>query len=96
MAFGWPGNIRQLANEMARAALFLDAGELLDTARLSEEIRAAPTACGTRSLAEVLEAVERDEIAMALEACGGNADEAAERLGVSRATLYRRLKALGI
>ena len=96
LAFRWPGNIRQLENEMSRAALFLDEGELLDTARLSEEVRTARSGGNPATLAELLERVERDEIVIALEAAAGNTDEAAERLGLSRATLYRRIKALGI
>ncbi len=96
IAFHWPGNIRQLENEMSRAALFLDEGELLDTARLSEEVRSARSGGSSVTLAELLERVERDEIVIALEATTGNTDEAAERLGLSRATLYRRIKALGI
>lgn len=94
-AFPWPGNIRQLENEMTRAALFLEAGELLDTGRLSEEILASPRHGGT-DLASTLEQVEKDQIALALAATDNDVDAAAERLGLSRATLYRRIKALGL
>jgi transcriptional regulator of acetoin/glycerol metabolism len=40
--------------------------------------------------------VERDEIASTLEACGGDTTLAAEQLQISRPTLYRRIKSLGI
>jgi DNA-binding NtrC family response regulator len=96
VAFHWPGNVRQLENEMARAVLFLEPGELLDTSRLSEEVRAAQGGSGASTLAEVLERVERDEILQALGTAGGVVEAAAERLGISRATLYRRMKALEI
>jgi len=96
VAFHWPGNVRQLENEMARAVLFLEDGELLDTGRLGDDVRQARTHAGGATLAEVLERVERDEIVRALAAANDTVDEAAARLGISRATLYRRMKALDI
>jgi transcriptional regulator with PAS, ATPase and Fis domain len=96
VSFDWPGNIRQLEHEMARAVLFLEDGELLETARLAEEIRnPGITAAGT-TLREVLERTERREILAILDGAGGDVELATEQLGISRATLYRRMKALGI
>jgi len=95
MAFHWPGNVRQLEQEMARSALFLEDGELLDCARLSEEITRERPPAPRFSLEAVLRRVEADEITMAL-GRESTIDEAAAALGVSRATLYRRIKALGI
>ena len=92
----WPGNVRQLENEMARAALFLDDGELLDTSRLSDEVSRCRLEHGKSFLSEVLDRVERDEIVLVLDACAKDIDRTAERLGISRATLYRRMKALQI
>lgn len=94
--YRWPGNVRQLQNEIARAVLFLEDRELLDTGRLSAAIRSQQPAQLGGSLAEILEAVERDEILATLEACGGDTATVAEVLQVSRPTLYRRIKALGI
>lgn len=94
--YRWPGNIRQLKNEISRAALFLEDKELLDTGRLSAAIRGQTQTQIGGSLAEILEAVERDEIASTLEACGGDTTLAAEQLQISRPTLYRRIKSLGI
>jgi transcriptional regulator with PAS, ATPase and Fis domain len=91
----WPGNIRQLENEMARAVLFLADGELLDSARLSPGIdRSTPELTGR--LDERLAQVEREEIRKAVEACDGDVGRAAERLGMGRSTLYRRMHALGL
>jgi transcriptional regulator with AAA-type ATPase domain len=95
-AFSWPGNIRQLENEMARAVLFLEDGELLDTGRLAEEIRGAGAETPPGSLRATLDRTERLEISAALDEKDGNIDATAERLGISRATLYRRMKALAI
>jgi transcriptional regulator with PAS, ATPase and Fis domain len=93
----WPGNIRQLENEMARAVVFLDDGEILDTPRLGPAIaggRGGSVPSGR--LDDAIAGVQRQEIADALAAAKGDVEAAAHRLGVSRATLYRRMKALGI
>ncbi|HLG54350.1 MAG TPA: sigma 54-interacting transcriptional regulator [Vicinamibacterales bacterium] len=95
--YEWPGNIRQLENEISRAVLFLEQDDLLDTIRLSPAIasgRAAVEQSGR--LEDRLAAVERREIADALERSGGDVEATAETLGMSRATLYRRMKTLGI
>ena len=95
-AFDWPGNIRQLEHEMARAVLFLEDGEMLDTSRLHPAILAGSSAKSTGSLDEARAAAERDEIVTALQAHRGDVGAAATRLGISRATAYRRIKTLGI
>ncbi len=94
--YRWPGNIRQLRNEISRAVLFLEDRELLDTGRLSPQIRGESAQHGSESLAEILEAVERDEITAAMEACAGDTSAAAAKLQMSRPTLYRRIKSLKI
>ncbi len=96
VAYNWPGNIRELETEMARAVLFLGDGELLDSVRLAATVLEA--SAGGRmegTLAQVLEQAERSAVQQALAATSG-VTEAARRLGVSRATLYRRMKALGV
>ena len=91
----WPGNVRQLEKEMGRAVLFLSDGDLLDTGRLGPAVgRSSPSAAG--SLDALLERVERQAIAKALQTAGGDVERAAEALGLSRSTLYRRMKQLAI
>lgn len=90
----WPGNIRELEREVARAALFVEEGGLLDSNRLSEAIR-SPGSYGT-GLKEFLAAAERGEIVRALNSSGGDMRAAAEELQISLATLYRKKSALGI
>ena len=94
--YRWPGNIRQLKNEISRAVLFLENDELLDTGRLSDSIRGEVTQHVGGSLQDILEAVERDEIISALDTTQGDTSLAAEQLQISRPTLYRRIKSLGI
>ena len=92
----WPGNVRQLENEMARAALFLSDGDLLDTSRLSPVLRAAPAGPSGSTLEEALARAEQEAIARALQRTEGDVSAAAAALGLGRSTLYRRMKALGL
>jgi transcriptional regulator with PAS, ATPase and Fis domain len=109
IADDWPGNIRQLENEMARAVLFLGDGDLLDTghlasgtvagagsASLSSPTSSVSSAASLTRLDGILEQAEREAVAQALQLCGGDVEKAADRLGVARSTLDRRIKALGL
>jgi hypothetical protein len=90
----WPGNIRQLENEISRAVLFLRGSELMEARCLSPQLRSAPPV-GT-TLKETLEQVERVEIRKALDSLNNDVPRAAELLGIARSTFYRRLRELDI
>ena len=92
--YDWPGNVRELEQEMLRSALFVDDGELLERRHLSREIRRASSE--PISLQDAGADAERRAIEQALAAHGANATRAAEALGISRATLYRRMREFGI
>ena len=92
--YDWPGNVRELEQEMQRAALFVDDGDLLAGRHLSPEIAGAATA--TADLQDVSDEAQRRAIEQALASHDGNATRAAEALGISRATLYRRMRDLAI
>ena len=96
--YGWPGNVRELEREMARVALFVEDAEVVTSTLLKPEILAAEGAAvqPRQGLAAELEREERRIIARALSACAGQVAQAAERLGVSKSTLYRRLQQLGL
>ncbi len=94
-AYDWPGNIRQLEREMARAALFLEHGELLESSHLQEAVRQAGPA-ESLSLKARLERVESREIRQSLARHGGNVSAAAKELQMGLSTLYRRMQALGV
>jgi transcriptional regulator with AAA-type ATPase domain len=97
LGYTWPGNVRELEREMARVALFLNDGEALDASLLKPAIAAARGVTGADgSLAAGLECEERRLIEAALRACGGNAVAAAQRLGIGKSTLYRRMQQLGV
>ena len=96
-AYDWPGNVRELETEMRRAALFLGDGDLLDSALLGAALHQnQPLPPPGGSLEAQLAEAERGAIRRALEASGGSVERAAGLLGVSRASLYRRVQALGI
>ncbi len=93
--FEWPGNVRQLQNEIQRAVLLCE-GTTVDVKDLSIT-RARPE--GGESMDTnftLLEGVERNAIVQMLRETGGNKLEAAKRLGIGRQTLYNKIKAYGI
>jgi len=93
-AYDWPGNVRELEAEMQRAALFVDDGELASIAHLSPAIAGASER--PAALQDVSAAAQRQAIEQALASHDGNATRAAQALDISRATLYRRMRNLGI
>ena len=94
-AHSWPGNIRELRSAIARACLFLEDGELVESQHLWRTLRRKMEG-PPRTLKERINRFEKQQIEQALQATHGDAVSAAQRLGMSRATIYRRMKALGI
>jgi transcriptional regulator with PAS, ATPase and Fis domain len=91
--FDWPGNVRQLQNEVQRAVL-LSEGKSVEAADLSIS---SPTSEVTGDTSfTLLEGVERNTIVQMLKETGGNKLETAKRLGIGRQTLYNKIKAYGI
>ena len=89
----WPGNVRELRNVVERAVIFATPGEPIRQAQLPPSLHAeqphrepAPVN-PLRSLREM----ESEHIRKVLDACGGNRTRAAEILGVSSVTLWRKL-----
>jgi DNA-binding NtrC family response regulator len=92
--FDWPGNIRQLQNEVQRAVLLCE-GHSVDGPDLSiTNVKTNPDGQDTNFT--LLEGVERNAIVTMLKETGGNKLEAAKRLGIGRQTLYNKIKAYGI
>jgi DNA-binding NtrC family response regulator len=91
LRYTWPGNVRELENAMERA-LALARSDRIGVDDLPPEIGAAPPSVQEAGEVRTLAEVERDYIAAALKALGGNRARAAEKLGIGTATLYRKLK----
>ncbi len=89
-AYHWPGNVRELENLMRRLAA-LHAG-VVDRSVLAPLLAANLEGRDSESR----ELRERNEVLEALEQAAGNKSRAADLLGVSRKTLYARLRRLGI
>ena len=109
--YRWPGNVRQLANEMRRLAALAEKGAVLMPEHLDAAITAArrtvPAADRPLDDTELLvrldqpldaavEHLERAAITRALAASGARVEEAARRLGLSRKGLYLKRQRLGL
>ena len=107
--YPWPGNVRELRNAI-QAACALASGEEIEPGDLPLQNAAAASLLGAgsaggsaaasgdddASLAERKGQAEAEILRETLAKFGGNRQEAAKHLGISRTTLWRRMKALGI
>ena len=106
LLYRWPGNVRQLANELRRMVALAEPGAMLTPAHLSKDIVASrrtipiePSEMVMRldqPLADATEQLERAVIERALTSSGGNNDQAAKLLGLSRKGLYLKRQRLGL
>ena len=106
LLYGWPGNVRQLANEIGRMVALAEAGDTLLPTHLSKDIVASrrtipvqPTEAVIRvdqPLDAATEQLERVAIERALTTCEGRNDEAAKLLGLSRKGLYLKRQRLKV
>ncbi len=102
--FDWPGNVRQLRNEIQRAIALADRvilPEILsEETRVFSAARLRPESIGGRTLKDVAQeavrAVEREMVREVLRQSGWKKAEAARRLGISRPTLDSKINAYGL
>ncbi len=106
LRYDWPGNVRELFNTMERMALTASGG-IMRLTDLPEDIRESSAArADDRTLlpglddasasVRPLHEVEREMMIAALRETEGNVSEAARRLGIGRATFYRRAQRHGL
>ncbi len=98
-AYNWPGNVRELANVIHRATILLS-GNVLLPEHLPDAIRRGGGGYVVKgddfaAPAVSIEEAERRAIREALNRTGGNREAAAKLLGISRRTLFYRLKRYG-
>src|SRR5215510_4572223 len=94
VAYDYPGNIRELENMMEQAVA-LAGGGVISIDDIVPGKRKSDVAPG-RALADVVDGAERQAIESALRDCDGSRKRAAELLGISSTTLWRKMTRLGI
>jgi DNA-binding NtrC family response regulator len=97
LSYAWPGNVRELKHSVERACI-LSSGPLLEaeaffSGALDDSQAGQPI---SESLADYLMACERDYLLMTLERHNNHMTHAAEALGITRKTLWEKLKRLNI
>ncbi len=93
--YPWPGNIRELRNVIERAVV-LSGSDKIGVAELPDRLKTARSGKDVQTLKAKLEYYEEKIIKDALQAHGWNKEEVAGELDVDLATLYRKIKKLGI
>jgi two-component system, NtrC family, response regulator HydG len=94
-AHSWPGNVRALSHAVERAVILAE-GPMLDADEFSLAPPLARASPSLPSEASKLDDVEREAIVRALEAHHRNISRAAQALGLTRASLYRRMEKYGL
>ncbi|MFZ0677712.1 sigma 54-interacting transcriptional regulator [Candidatus Binatus sp.] len=107
--YDWPGNIRELQNEIERAVVLTPRGESISHEHLSDELRSAaadskrkplkisaPAAANDARLREARAGFEARHIAEVFALNGGNVSRTASALGISRISLQRKIKEYGL
>jgi len=92
LKYDWPGNVRQLENAIERAVI-LAKNSYIDAADMPQEnlqlVQSAP-------VGKSLDEVEREHILNIISETGGNYSQAARILGISRITLYNKMRNFGL
>jgi DNA-binding NtrC family response regulator/tetratricopeptide (TPR) repeat protein len=107
--YGWPGNVRQLVNEINRVVAFADPDSTITPALLSPEIQASRRTVRVmpgdepeirirldQPLNDAVEAIERMMVMRALDRAHGNYENAAKLLGISRKGLFLKRRRWGM
>nr|WP_306805665.1 propionate catabolism operon regulatory protein PrpR [Caballeronia sp. BR00000012568055] len=102
MRHTWPGNVRELENVMERAAVLLGGSDAQDVGSADlaraifddEEVltASASLSSGKAAVLDLVESRDRVRMLQVIGQCDGNLSMAAKQLGISRSTLWRRLK----
>ncbi|MBI4640920.1 MAG: sigma 54-interacting transcriptional regulator [Candidatus Tectomicrobia bacterium] len=106
IAYPWPGNVRQLENEVERIVILADPNSMIEKEDLSEEIRKLASEedpvtvespkSGANSLRKVVEEIETHMIIDALKKTRGNKNKAARLLDLSREGLRKKMMRYGL
>ncbi|MFZ5517007.1 MAG: sigma-54-dependent transcriptional regulator [Candidatus Zhuqueibacterota bacterium] len=98
MAYNWPGNVRELENAIERAVVLSNDDEIT-----AKELPSAVRSLGEKKLYEAdntlsswIEKLEEEALRQALLENEGNISKTAKKLGIGRATIYRKAKKYGL
>ena len=91
MKYDWPGNVRELQHAVERAVIMADSAVLKPCNFMLQPVEQPVQEFDTDGLTMNLEELERDAIERAMRRADGNISRAAELLGITRYTLYRKL-----
>jgi two-component system NtrC family response regulator len=92
----WPGNVRELINIMERTLLLSGEAQIkADDFIIAQKTGRTPDLKSFGSV-KTLDEMEKQMIINTIEECGGNLSRSSEKLGISRATLYRKMEKHGI
>lgn len=104
--YSWPGNIRQIRNLVQRLLILGEGPEIdqdeVEEALVRDRVAQAQLTAGLPQevmelpLREAREIFEREYLCRQLELCKGNVSRLADRVGMERTHLYRKMRALGI
>ncbi|MEK3853923.1 sigma-54 interaction domain-containing protein [Cytobacillus sp. FSL H8-0458] len=98
LEYEWKGNIRELRNTVDRMVLLSENGSILPNALPEKIVKEIPHLCmpSANELQNEINSFEKQKILDALKGKNGNKSEAAKRLGITRTTLYNKMKKLNI
>jgi DNA-binding NtrC family response regulator len=91
MRYPWPGNVRELENSVEHAVV-LAKQQVIEPGDLPADLTEPPEDLRLRELQQTITHNEEQLIRSVLEESGWNKTTAASRLGISRSTLYEKLK----
>ncbi|MFM8739367.1 MAG: helix-turn-helix domain-containing protein, partial [Cytophagales bacterium] len=89
--YAWPGNVRELQHAIERALIMADSATLQESDFLFSRKGSEPVNDSLN-----LDEVEKSAVMKAIQLHNGNISKAAEELGLTRASLYRRMEKYGI
>jgi DNA-binding NtrC family response regulator len=93
--YEWPGNVRELRNAIDYVTIHCRQA-IASAGDLPVEIASVETGPPLPNPRIPVADIEKDALLAALKECAGNRSQAARSLGISRATLYRRLQTYGV
>jgi len=91
----WPGNVRELENVVERS-MVLARGDVIREEDLPQDLRRQEASICENGPAKRLDLRERDHVNAVLDECGWNKYRAAKIMGISRSTLYSKMKKHGL